>query len=279
VTAVEHLKNSDVVLPTQPARGTFASNAQGRIYGFKTFADYFTPRQLVALTTLSDLVAEAREQVRADAVAAGLPDDGIPLRDGGVGAQAYAEAVSVYLTFGVSRQANRLSTICFWDTQRENVQQVFARQAIPMTWDFVEANPFSNSTGNFIGQLAYPARILDALQVTKPGIASQQDASKLVHQHKLILSTDPPYYDNISYADLSDFFYVWLRQNLKPIYPNIFGTMLVPKEHELIATPYRFNGDAEAANRHFETGLMQAFAAMQQIVQQEYPLTIFYAFK
>jgi putative DNA methylase len=250
-----------------------------QLYGMTRHRDLFTPRQLVALTTFSDLVAEGREQILADAVATGLPVDDIPLRDGGTGGRAYAEAVSVYLAFSVGRQANRMSTICFWDTSRENIQQVFARQAIPMTWDFVEANPFSSSTGNFVGQIEYPAKVLETLSPSSMGNAGQRDATRASNLAGLVIATDPPYYDNIGYADLSDYFYIWQRASLQGVYPDIFSTMLVPKEPELIASPYRFNGDKAASERHFEEGLMKAFSRMHQIVTPDYPLTVFYAFK
>jgi len=129
-------------------------------YGMSKWRDLFTDRQLVALTTFSDLVSEASERIRLDAVAAGLPDDGVPLREGGVGATAYAEAIGVYLGMCVSRQTNRSATLNFWDTRGGNVQQIFARQALAMTWDFAESNPFSNSTGNFTGQVGFLAKVL-----------------------------------------------------------------------------------------------------------------------
>lgn len=249
-------------------------------YGMRTFADLFTPRQLVALTTFSDLVNEAREQVYADALAAGLPDDGVPLREGGSGARAYAEAVSVYLAFGVSRQSNRLSTICFWDQQRENIQQVFARQAIPMTWDYTEANPFSASSGSFLGQIDYPAKVVESNSATKSGYAYQHDATQpLRDTDALVFATDPPYYDNIGYADLSDYFYAWLRPCLREIYPDIFATLLTPKDPELIASPHRHDGDPSRAVEHFETGFVAAFRNFRQHTHEMFPLTLFYAFK
>ncbi len=249
-------------------------------YGMRTFADLFTSRQLVALTTFSDLVGEARERVRRDAVAAGLPDDGVPLNGGGSGAQAYADAVATYLGLNVSRLANRSATICFWDTKGEKIQQVFARQAIPMTWDFVEGNPFSNSTGNFIGQLGYLTRVLEISHCGVDSFVKQLDATAAINgvDHPIV-STDPPYYDNIGYADLSDFFYVWLRRSLGKIYPNLFNTLLVPKAQELVATPYRFGGDKEKARAFFEEGLGKAFAHMREKANPEYPVAVYYAFK
>jgi putative DNA methylase len=251
-------------------------------YGMTTFADLFTPRQLVALTTFSDLVAEARQQILNDALAAGLPDDDIPLRDGGTGGRAYAEAVSVYLSMTIGRQANRLSSICFWDTSGEKVQQVFARQAIPMNWDYTEANPFSSSSGNFIGQLTYLAKVIEFVPANVSGYAWQHDATepfRVPGTKHHIFATDPPYYDNIGYADLSDFFYVWLRPSIKGVFPTTFGTMLSPKEPELIASPYRHEGDSSKAVRHFENGFVKAFASFRQTTDINYPLTLFYAFK
>lgn len=217
------------------------------------YGDLFTPRQLVALTTFSDLVAEAREQVYQDALAAGLPNDGVPLRDGGRGARAYAEAVSVYLAFAVDKGANYWSSICAWHQSAEKLMSTFARQAIPMVWDYTEANPFSDSSGNFILGVDQAAKSLESAPLNaKQGIALQQDAAQLMGDVQT-LSTDPPYYDNIGYADLSDYFYVWMRKSLRDVYPDVFGTMLVPKEPELIASPYR-HGSKEAANHHFESG-------------------------
>jgi putative DNA methylase len=209
-------------------------------YGFDVYGDLFTPRQLVALTTFSDLVQEARDRIKRDAISAGLSEDGKPLRDGGTGAMGYAEAVGVYLGICVSKQVNRTATLNFWDQKGENIQQVFARQALPMTWDFVEGNPLSSSTGNFVGQVEYLTCVLEAtLPATPFGIAQQQDAQSQVVSLNKVVSTDPPYYDNIGYADLSDFFYVWLRRSLRCIFPELFTTLAVPKAEELVATPYR----------------------------------------
>jgi len=181
-------------IPTEPARGTFASNAQGRIYGFKAFADYFTPRQLVALTTFSALIQEARDKVLSNASITGLPVDGISLNDGGTGANAYSDAVATYLAMAVDRLADRNSTICSWDVTRDSTRNTFARQAIPMVWDFAEANPLSESTGNFYGAIAWVAEVVEASSCNAPGKAQQCDATTSIDKiaHPLI-STDPPY--------------------------------------------------------------------------------------
>ncbi len=271
---------SETEIPNEPARGTFAGNAQGRIYGFKTFGDYFTPRQLTALTTFSDLVSEAREHVLADTQAAGiLPDDDMPLDEGGMGPRAYADAVATYLGIGVGRQANRGSTISFWDRTGGKIQQAFGRQALPMTWDFCEGNPFSHSSGNWLGQLDYLTKCLEVAIASGDASVRQVDATSKAAYSGEIIATDPPYYDNIGYADLSDFFYVWLRRTLKGVYPNLLSTMLTPKTQELIASPYRHAGSKDEAARFFEEGLGRAIGTWREHGHADYPTTIFYAFK
>src|SRR5579884_1300357 len=250
------------------------------MYGMDTFGDLFTPRQLVALTTFSDLVQEARQRVLTDARAAWLSDDECSLNDGGTGPIAYADAVATYLGMNVSRLANRSATLCFWDTLGENVQQVFARQALPMVWDFVEGNPFSNSSGNFMGQIEYMTAVVESHSFEVKGYVEQRDAAtQLNSRMPLLISTDPPYYDNIGYADLADFFYIWLRRSLSMVYPDLFKTMLVPKAAELVATPHRFGGSKSKARAFFEAGLCRAFELMRAVQHQDYPLTVYYAFK
>jgi putative DNA methylase len=248
-------------------------------YGMTRWCDLFTPRQLVALTTFSDLVGEAMARVKRDALAAGLPDDNKPLRDGGAGATAYAQAVGVYLGIGISRQANRTATLNFWDQKGENVQQVFARQALPMTWDFVEGNPLSNSTGNFIGQVDYLARVVETtLPASSNGVVWQSDAQSQNLTGDKLVSTDPPYYDNIGYADLSDFFYVWLRRSLRSVFPELFATLATPKAEELVATPYR-HGSREKAEAFFLEGMTRAMHRLAEQAHPAFPVTIYYAFK
>ncbi|MBW1682890.1 MAG: DUF1156 domain-containing protein [Deltaproteobacteria bacterium] len=251
------------------------------VFGLSQYSQLFTPRQLVALTTFSDLVMEMRDRVREDAIASGMPDDAKGIIDGGTGATAYADAVATYLGMTVSRLSNRTSTICFWDMGRENIQQVFARQAIPMTWDFVEANPFSRSTGNWLGQLIFPAENIESVPASgnSGGVFQFNAADRSFNGPPFMFSTDPPYYDNIGYADLSDFFYVWLRRSLGKIYPDLFSTMLVPKTEELVATPYRFDGDRNKAKAFFEKGLRRAFERMRTSAHNDYPLAVYYAFK
>ncbi|MDQ2104425.1 DUF1156 domain-containing protein [Azospirillum isscasi] len=250
-------------------------------YGMTTFGDLFTPRQLVALTTFSDLVQEARERIKAEALVAGRPDDGKPLADGGTGATAYADAVAVYLGFIVEKLSESHSSICTWSAAPKNelVVSTFRRQAIPMTWDFGEANPFAESSGSIqkiadavfrVVGMAFPAKAM--------GTANQADAATQKQSENNVISTDPPYYDNIGYADLSDFFYVWLRRTLRPVFPTLFSTLAVPKAEELVATPYR-HGGRDAAEAFFLTGMT---AAMHRLAEQAHPafaVTIYYAFK
>ncbi len=251
------------------------------LYGLTHFHHLFTPRQLVALTTFSDLVSEAREKIKADAVAAGIPDDDLPLNDGGIGATAYADAVATYLAFGVDKMTDYHSTICSWHSGRDTIRNTFARQAIPMTWDFAEANPMSDSTGNFNGAIDWVVEVIKKSSCSGQGQVIQIDATAKSNDEiaPRIISTDPPYYDNIGYADLADFFYVWLRRSLNSVYSNIFSTLLVPKTPELVATPYRFGGDKKKAQSFFEEGLGKAFGRMNGMAHSDYPLTVYYAFK
>ena len=247
------------------------------LYGLTTFADLFTPRQLVALTTFADLVGEAMECVRRDAQAAGLSDDGVGLNDGGTGATAYAQAVGVYLALVVDKCLDYWNTIATWMPQG-TIGHLFARQAIPMTWDYAEGNPFSDSTGNVVSLLEWVEKFLPESPTRPNGFALQQDATtQLLSIHKII-STDPPYYDNVGYADLSDFFYVWLRRMLRPIFPDLYATLSTPKAEELVATPYR-HGSKQAAERFFMDGMTRALHNLAEQAHPAFPVTIYYAFK
>ena len=248
------------------------------LYGMNTFADLFTPRQLTALTTFSDLVEEAREQVCKDALASGMADDGIGLADGGTGAPAYAEAVSVYLAFAVDKTSSYCNSICTWHTSGEKMQQIFGRQAIPMVWDYAEANPFCASTGNWIAMVDWIWKALYTTPACTGGFAIQADASMQNVSGNKVVSTDPPYYDNIGYADLSDFFYLWLRRSLRAVFPDLFATLAVPKEEELVATPYR-HGSKKKAEEFFLQGMTKAMENLASQAHPAFPVTIYYAFK
>jgi putative DNA methylase len=246
-------------------------------YGMTKWSDLFTDRQLVALTTFADLVQEARERVQRDALQADLPTDPKPLRDGGTGATAYAEAVGVYLALAVDRMANTLCTIARWTPERQQTVTAFARQAIPMTWDFPDVNPFAGAAGDYA--VSVDGVIKGISSTTEPpGFARQADASTQDTSQDKLVSTDPPYYDNIGYADLSDFFYVWLRHSLRPVFPDLFATLAVPKAEELVATPAR-HGGREKAETFFLGGMTQAMHRVAGQAHPAFPVTIYYAFK
>lgn len=249
------------------------------LYGMRGFADLFTPRQLTALTTFSDLVAEAQAKATQDALASGMQDDGRGLDEGGCGATAYGQAVGVYLAFLVDKLADYHSSICSWHSSGEKLRNTFARQAIPMTWDYAEANPFSSSSGCFDNMLEWVFKSLLEFPATITGTAIQQDAQTDCGLRNLVISSDPPYYDNIGYADLADYFYIWMRQSLKSTYPRLFRTMLVPKAEELVATPYRFEGSREKARDFFEGGMVQACRQFYRYAREDVPVTIYYAYK
>jgi putative DNA methylase len=262
--------------PDTPMYGKCRVNVSN--YGFDVYGDLFTSRQLVALTTFSDLVQEARDRVKSDAIAAGLSDDGKALDDGGIGATAYADAVGVYLSFAISKMTNIGSSIASWMSDRGAFRETFARQAIPMTWDFAEANTFADIGGSFSMAIEKGTMALDACPATSFSISSQHDASLQAISLDKVVSTDPPYYDNIGYADLSDFFYVWLRRSLKPVFPDLFGTLAVPKAEELVATPYR-HGSREKAEKFFLDGMTNAMHRLAEQAHPAFPVTIYYAFK
>jgi putative DNA methylase len=232
-------------------------------YGMTKHRDLFTTRQLMALTTFSDLVSEARAQIREDS-----------------GDDAYADAIATYLALIVDRGADYWSSICSWHSGRDLIRNTFARQAIPMVWDFAEANPFSHSAGSFEGSIAWTASALEAVPASSFAITQQLDATTAIDSAlRPIICTDPPYYDNVPYADLSDFFYVWLRRPLSPIYGDLFSTLLTPKADELIAEPARFGGNSPAARAFFERGMAQFFERAREGADSRYPTTVFYAFK
>jgi putative DNA methylase len=248
------------------------------LYGLKTFGSLFTPRQLVALNTFADLVQEAREQVCHDAQAAGLPGDERGLAADGSGAAAYAEAVAVYLGFAVSKAVDRNTSLCVWEHQMNRLRGTFGRQALPMVWDYAETNPFAGAGGDIYGTAYSLCEVLDKFQGDGIAYVEQHDARVQSLTKNGVVSTDPPYYDNIGYADLSDFFYVWLRRSLRPIFPELFATLAVPKAEELVATPYR-HGSKQKAERFFLDGMTKAIQRLAEQAHPVFPVTIYYAFK
>lgn len=231
-------------------------------YGMMKHRDLFTNRQLTALTTFAQLVGEARERV---------------IQDGGSG--EYADAVATYLAFALSKGANYWSSICTWHQAAEKLVSTYGLPVLPMTWDYTEANPFSDSSGNWMLGIEQAYKAILNVPASVPGKAVQADAASLPRAgNKRLVSTDPPYYDNVPYADLSDFFYIWLRKCLGEIYPELLSTILVPKERELIAEPFRHGGKS-AAQKFFEHGLKDVFYRVRSLNAGEYPFTVFYAFK
>jgi putative DNA methylase len=278
VQALSNYQTSHAV-PTEKAHGTFASNAQGRSYGFKSFSDYFLPRQLLSLCVLSDLIAEVKSHVVTSGVWK-LADDGISLEDGGAGLTAFADAIATYMAFSVNHLVRYSTLLNPWNTTNQNVAQIFGRQAMQMTWDFAEANILEGAL-TIATASEWVASAVQNLPLTtsKPSTARQLNSVACKDSPGLaVVVTDPPYYNYISYADLSDFFYVWLKRSLGNIHPRLLSHHLVPKDDELVVAPHRFAGSIEDARRHFIDGLTHSFAGIQSIQNAEYPTAVFYAF-
>jgi putative DNA methylase len=279
--ALRHVEEhgDEMDLPRQKCRGTFASNAQGRRYCFKTFADYFTARQLIALTTFSDLVSEARDRVLADARTAGLADDDAPLHAGGSGMTAYADALATYLAFAVSKSSTRSCSLAIWEAGMGRLAGAMGRQGLTMQWSFAETNPIAGAGGDIAGTAVSVAENLQNLGIGGVGSIKNLVAQKNTYSTEpVLISSDPPYYDNIGYADLSDFFYVWLKRSMSSIWPALFRRLITPKDEELIATPYRHTGRDEA-EVFFMKGMGEALNAMRKAATDQAPLAIYYAFK
>jgi putative DNA methylase len=281
----DHESIASSAIPTWRPEGDIATRMTGgncTPYGLKSWGDLFTSRQLLALTTFSDLVGEARLKAVVDAIASGLADDSISLTNGGSHVRAYAEAISVYLGLSASKAADNNSTICSWmpGIKYEVTRNTFSRQAIPMSWDYAEANPFASSSGDFFEQVKRALTVFEISFATTAigGAATQEDAQIGISSVDRVVSTDPPYYDNISYADLSDFFYVWLRRSMKEVFPGLFSTVVVPKVEELIASPYR-HGSKEEAEGFFLNGMTRAMHRLADQAHAAFPVTIYYAFK
>lgn len=273
-----HTHAAVVPLPDDVPSGDLPTNPRDfktPNYGMSAWSDLFTPRQLTALTTFSDLVGKARERVLADTLAAGM-DEGAPLEVGGASAVAYADAVATYLGLALSKSSEFQSTITTWHFRNEQVRNVFSRQAIPMSWDFVEIAPLANVSGALLPSVELVADSLMGVAPKVPAVVKLQPAQSAQMSGALI-STDPPYYDNVGYSDLSDFFYVWLRRSLRSVHPELLGTMLVPKSEELVANPYR-HGEGQA-KEFFESGFRSVFAQARDGSLPDYPIAVYYAFK
>jgi putative DNA methylase len=267
----EHERSAqDVPLPENLPETDLPAEALGfrvQNYGMTKHRHLFTNRQLAALTTFGDLVADARAKVLADSN----------------GDEGYADAVATYLGFVVDKLADLGNALCRWEPLAQCPRQLFARQTISMVWDFAEGNPLGHSSGSWEVLVDAQSKTfltdLMAFNRVQAGQASQRDAQKIEGKRAgYVFCTDPPYYDNVPYADLSDFFYVWLRRSLSPYYPQLLGTVLVPKAQELVAEPFR-HGGKDAARDFFEAGMGNVFSRMRETANPDYPTTIFYAFK
>ncbi|MCR5976557.1 DUF1156 domain-containing protein [Gordonia jinghuaiqii] len=277
----EHVRAANAASPASRPTGSLPKAALGfRVqgYGYTEWSQLFTNRQLTALTVLSDLVSATRERVLADAVAGGL-QVGLPLAQGGTGAAAYADAVATYLGLGISRFVDRHSRMTTWDSgpKKEYERSAFAGPKLQMSPGYVESNPFGNAGADISASFAWVERALGAVPDSTAGHVSQADAADRSYAH-FAISTDPPYYNNVGYAALSDLFYIWLRRSLRHIHPTLFPTMLVPKEEELVAEPAR-HGGASGAEQFFENGFRKVFENARQSVSGSYPMTVYYAFK
>ena len=249
------------------------------LYGMTEWGDLFTTRQLFALNTFSDLLKEVQEQILEDCNNTGWDDDGVRLCDGGSNVTAYADALVTYLAFAVDRCADRWNSLSRWWDGGEKIQGVFGRQAIAMVWDYVETNPFSSSTGNWLGQVDWIRKAVTKVPALGLGDVAQRNVvARLKEVHRPIVCTDPPYYDNIQYADISDFYYTWIRRNLSAVWPDECATLATPKREELVANHWR-TGSKESAKEHFETGMTKFMEQIACVHHSDYPATIFYAFK
>ena len=245
----------------------------GRGYGFFVWSDLFTSRQLVALGTFSDLVKEVRNKIENDILVSINADDHLHRYN-----KDYADALAIYLSFVIDRCCDFSNSVTRWVPGNQKVMNLFGKQAIAMTWDYPEANILENTVGGFMPATNYLASCIEKLSGFSNGYVFQSDAQSQNISINKVISTDPPYYNNIGYADLSDFFYVWMRRNIKPIYPDLFATMAVPKIEELVATPYR-HGSKIKAEKFFLDGMTDAMSRLADQAHPAYPATIYYAFK
>ena len=253
----------------------------GRGYGIKYWKELFINRQLLALTTIADIIGKITEQIEKDAESIIKTSENKSLSEGGFGPKAYAEAITTYLTFSFDKLTDWYTVNCNWIPRIEGVGHTFSKQAIPISWDFIEINPFSTSVGNFLNHVSWVSKVIEDLPEKPQGKVINMDSSSSLNfgNENFLISTDPPYYDNISYADLSDFFYIWMRKILKNIWPNIFSTLMVPKMKEIVAESYRFNNDKKLAEKHFQESIEKVLININKKVNPIFPVSIYYAYK
>jgi len=278
---VEQIRAADVIKDESVSLGSLAyypGYINPVAYGLEQIEDLFSPRQFNMLIKLSDLIDVTRGEVEKAAIQAGMSNNHVHLRDGGTGALAYSEAVSVYLSFAVDRQVDLSSSISSWINTIGAIRNTFGMTGISMSWDYAESNPFSNSTGCFTNMINWVYKCLNTLPASGFGISNQKNAQNDSGLSGIMVSTDPPYYSNVPYADFADLFYSLMRRSQKNVYPELFSVMLTPKAEELVADPYR-HGGKETATVHFETGMIEACKRIYEATSDEIPVTIYYAFK
>ena len=278
--STEHIRAAEIDCPINVPIGEMPNNTRWfspPLFGKKQYSDLYTPRQMQFMTTLCDLVCECKEIVYKDALKAGMTDDGVPLSSGGAGALAYSEAITVYLTLVADKISNYQSEICTWDNRNGNIRAAFTRQAIPMTWVFAEGNPFSSVTGNYDSMLEDVARSVENLPYRFSAKVLQGDGTTFAFPQNSVLFTELPYYDNVGYADLSDYFYIWMRRCLKDVYPDLFEKVVTSKE-ELTSIPEHYGGDQKAARKACEEGIRRLCQNFAGAVSSEYPSLLFFEF-
>ncbi|MDR1013036.1 MAG: DUF1156 domain-containing protein [Lactobacillales bacterium] len=253
-----------------------------KIYGFSKFSDHFTNRQLTLLSAFSTLISDIGKQIQYDAEIKWNNYDDTDITEGGTGSKAYSQAIQIYLSLILDKTADYNSSFSTWNAPRQGMRNIFGRQSLPMVWDFAEVNPFSNQTGSIKNMIQWVVKTLETLDRSpisvKPTI-NLRDAKQDSGLRNMLISTDPPYYDNIIYSDISDFFYVWLRLTLHDIIPNLFQTVLTPKRDEIVANKFRHDNNPVKAKLFFEKSLYEAFVNLYNCSSDEYPVTIYYAFK
>ena len=277
----EHIREAQVILDEELSLGQIA-NYPGYLnppaYGLDTFESLFTHRQVTFLVKLGEITKDISDIVEDDAVKRGFDDDHISLSEGGSGARAYSEAIRVFLSFVADKVADYNSSVCSWNAIGQKMRNTFGLTGMSMAWDFAEANPFSGASGSLNNMIEWVSRSVATLPLGRNGTAQQFDAQADCGLRDVMVSTDPPYYNNVPYADFSDFFYAWLRRNVGDIYPNLFSTMLTPKAEELVADPHRSGGKDKAAT-YFENGMLSACKMIYKCSRSDIPVTIYYAFK
>ncbi len=275
---INQIKAAQVVPPKDIPHGKLPNNPRRfspPSFGLSDYADLFTPRQLTYITTMMQLAKEVQHIVEEQAIKSGLADDHVPFIEGGHGALAYAQAIRITLAVTISKLLDRCSSVCSWDASGSgSLRNVFSRSAMPMIWDYAESNPFSSASGSFLNTLGRTCEAISQLPIYAEGKTIQADATLPNNIHNALISTDLPYFDRAGYADLSDFFYVWLRFGLGDICPDMFKPEVSPKKEELTSFLYRWQGDRQQANAFYAEGFRLACNSMYNSISEEYPSSL-----